>query len=116
MTLSIMTRLLLLTVLTITAACAKPQFVSGRPSDRDLPQKLGLSLQEWNDITSAFQSGDITRARKPISWARHRSTGVVEVHCLDLKSQSAQTSGPVFFLDIRDGRWVLLREMSEWKK
>lgn len=43
-TLSVMTRLLLLTVLTITAACAKPQFVSGRPSDRDLPQKLGLSL------------------------------------------------------------------------
>ena len=107
---------LLLTVLTITAACAKPQVVSGRPSDRDLPQKLGLSLQAWNDITSAFQGGDITRDRKPTFWARNTSTGVVEVHCLDLKSQSPQASGPVFFFDIRGGRWVLLRESSEWKK
>jgi hypothetical protein len=110
-----MKMLLLLAVLTITA-CAKPQFVSGYPSDPNLPQKLGLSQQEWNEIQSEFQRGDITRETKPFFWARSRSTGVVEVHCIGVNSQLPETSGPVFLFDIRDGHWRLLREMSEWKK
>jgi hypothetical protein len=110
-----MRRLLLLTVLAITA-CAKPQFVSGDPADPGLPRKLGLSLQEWNEITTEFHRGDITRDTKPFLWARNTSTGIVEVQCIDLKSRSPEASGPVFFFDIRDGRWRLLREMSEWKK
>jgi hypothetical protein len=110
-----MKRLLVLAILTITA-CAKPQFVSGHPSDPNLRQKLGLSLQEWNDINGEFQRGDITRDMKPIFWARSRLTDSVEVHCVNLKSDSPEASGPVFFFAIRDGRWRLLREMSEWKK
>ena len=112
---SIMKTLLLLAVLTITA-CAKPQFVSGHPTDPNLPQKLGLSQQEWNEIQSEFQRGDITRETKPFFWARSRSTGAVEVHCIAVNSQSPEASGPVFLFDIRDGHWRLLREMSEWKK
>jgi hypothetical protein len=61
-----MKMLLLLAVLTITA-CAKPQFVSGHPSDPNLPQKLGLSQQERNKIQSEFQRGESPEKRTPSS-------------------------------------------------
>ena len=107
---------LFLAILLMVAACARPQFVSGHPSDSDLPRKLGLSLREWDEIRAEFKDEEITRDLKPFLWARSRLTGVVEVQCIALKSESPEASGPVFFFDLRDGHWRLLREVSEWKK
>lgn len=97
------------------AACAKAQFVSGYPSEPDLHRKLGLSITDWNQIQAEFRNGDTSSYCAPILWARSKLTGVVEVHCKNLKTQS-DASGPVFFFGSRDGRWFVLKEMSEWKK
>ena len=108
---------LLLAILTITA-CAKLQFVSGYPTDPNLPEKVrAFATAEWNEIKSQFQRGDITRETKTFFWARSGTMGLVEVHCIacDTPPNRPRLPGPVFPFDIRDGHWRLLREMSRWK-
>jgi hypothetical protein len=62
----------LLVLFLMMTACAKPQFVSGKPNDPDLHRKLELSLPEWEEIQAVFKGSDRTRDAKPISWARSR--------------------------------------------
>jgi hypothetical protein len=111
-----MIRALAIAAIVITTACARPDFRTARPDDANAHTKLGLSLAAWNEIQAEFKNSELSRDAQPFYWARSKLSGVVEVHCVNRTSQAAETSGPVFFFDIRDGRWRMLNEMSEWKK